>query len=74
MARRSFKNQLDISILGLEDINLLRNGESISKRQWAHYILEKMSIINSNFNLNLDEIIEEKKKWLMIIEKLMLTK
>ena len=58
----ALKNQLDISILGLEDINLLRNGESISKRQWAHYILEKMSIINSNFNLNLDEIIEEKKE------------
>lgn len=57
----ALKNQLDVSVLGLEDISLLRDGESISKKQWAHYILEKMSIINSDFNLNLEDIIEEKK-------------
>lgn len=58
----ALKNQLDISVLGLDNISLLRNGKSISKVQWAHYILDKMSIINSDFNLGLEEIIKDKEQ------------
>ncbi|MDO4535647.1 MAG: bifunctional glutamate--cysteine ligase GshA/glutathione synthetase GshB [Clostridium perfringens] len=57
----ALNNQLDTSLLGLGNIKLLRDGESISKENWGNYVLEKMSIINKDFNLNLDEIIDDKK-------------
>lgn len=57
----AFKNQLDVSVLGLnDDINLLKDGNTISKKSWGNLILEKMSIINRNFDLDLDDIIKEK--------------
>ena len=57
----ALKNQLDISFKGLDNINLLRDGRSISKKEWGNYVLEKMSIIDRDFNLNLEDIIKDKK-------------
>lgn len=51
-------NQKIIASYGQKNILLKRNGEKIEKDTWAMVLLNKISKINEDFNLNSDDIIE----------------
>lgn len=54
----AFENQNLISLLGQGEVNLKKNGTSISKKEWAEEILSDIMKINNELSLDKEKIIE----------------
>lgn len=55
-------NTFEISRNGLKDIEILKNGNKISKKEYAIEILNEMSFINKELNLGKEEILDKMVK------------
>ena len=60
--QEALNNQNTIAINGKNDVELIRDGESISKVQWGIEILNKIKVINDELQLGYEEIIEDIRK------------
>ena len=55
----ALENQHVIARKGRNDVNLLKDGSYVSKKEWALEILEEIKSINKELNLNKENIIDE---------------
>ena len=60
--QEALNNQNTIATNGKNDVELIRDGESISKVQWGIEILNKIKVINDELQLGYEEIIEDIRK------------
>ena len=60
--QEALNNQNTIAINGKNDVELIRDGKSISKVQWGIEILNKIKVINDELQLGYEEIIEDIRK------------
>lgn len=60
--QEALNNQNTIATNGKNDVELIRDGKSISKVQWGIEILNKIKVINDELQLGYEEIIEDIRK------------
>ncbi|RDY28166.1 bifunctional glutamate--cysteine ligase GshA/glutathione synthetase GshB [Romboutsia weinsteinii] len=60
--QEALNNQNIIATRGQHDVELIKDGKSISKVQWGLEILNKVKVINDELQLGYEDIIEETRK------------
>lgn len=60
--QEALNNQNIIATHGQNDVELIKDGKSISKVEWGLEILDKIKVINDELQLGYEEIIEDTRK------------